>query len=187
MVKAHHHRTAPGCRLARVGAMAMLALLLGLLNVALSVGPAGAATQARLPQCSTAGLVLWLDTQGSGAAGSTYYDLELTNLSGRPCTLFGYPGVSAVTLGGRQLGSAASRDRVHAPVSVALANDATATVVLQIVDVSNFPPADCSPTTAAGLRVYPPNQRAAKIVPYPFGACARPGPTFLSVEVAEPS
>jgi hypothetical protein len=65
---------------------------------------------------------------------------------------------------------------------VTIASDATAVAVLQIVDADNFPSAVCRPTTAAGLRVYPPNQTASKVVPYPFLACSRPGPVYLSVQ-----
>jgi hypothetical protein len=33
--------------------------------------------------------------------------------------------------------------------------------------------------TAAGLRVYPPNQFTSKVVPYPLGACVRTGPVWM--------
>jgi hypothetical protein len=145
----------------------------------------GAATAARTGSatpCRTAGLVVWLDTQGNGAAGSVYYQLKLTNLSGHACSLFGYPGVSAVDLRGRQLGSAASRNPAHHSQHVTLANGATATATLQIVEAGNFPASTCHAVTAAGLRVYPPNQTAATVVPFPFRACSHAGPAFLSVE-----
>jgi Protein of unknown function (DUF4232) len=141
----------------------------------------GAATAAATPSCSSSGLVVWLNTQGNGAAGSTFYRLEFTNLSTRACTLGGYPGVSAVSIGGRQLGRAASRDHSRAPRTVRIARGATATALLRIVNVGNFPRSACRPVTAAGLRVYPPNQGAAKAVPFPFRACSRSGPGFLSV------
>ena len=35
---------------------------------------------------------MWLNPEGSGTAGSFYYKLEFVNLSGRTCTLAGYPG-----------------------------------------------------------------------------------------------
>src|SRR4029079_9392733 len=54
------------------------------------------------PRCTTAGLVVWLNTQGSGTAGSTFYQLKFTNLSGHACTLTGYPGVSGVNLAGHR-------------------------------------------------------------------------------------
>ena len=34
--------------------------------------------------------------QGNGAAGTIYYPLEFTNLSGRTCSLYGFPGVSVI-------------------------------------------------------------------------------------------
>jgi Protein of unknown function (DUF4232) len=146
---------------------------------------APAAAAAGTPMCATSGLVVWLNTQGNGAAGSVYYTLELTNLSGHACTLFGYPGVSAVDLRGRQLGSAASRNRTRKPRLVRLADAASATVILQIVEVGNLPASACRPVTAAGLRVYPPNQNAATIVPFPFRACSRAGPVYLTVQAVQ--
>jgi Domain of unknown function (DUF4232) len=132
-------------------------------------------------RCSTSGLVIWLDTQGNGAAGSVFYRLRFTNLSGHKCTLRGYPGVSAVDLHGHKLGRAASR--THATTHlVTLAKGATAKALLQIVEVGNFSHSICHQVTAAGLRVYPPNQRKSKIVPFPFGACSRSGPVYMNVK-----
>ena len=138
-----------------------------------------AATRA---SCRTVDLVVWLDTQPNHTAGSTYYALKLTNLSAHACTLRGYPGISARALGGRELGSAASRNPAHPSRRVALAPGATATAVLQITDAHNFPPATCRPVTAARLRVYLPGATASRLVPFPFLACARPGPVYLHVE-----
>ena len=132
--------------------------------------------------CATRGLVVWLNNQAGGAAaGSTYYKLEFTNLSGRACTLRGYSGVSAVDLRGRQLGSAAGRNPTRPPRTITLVPGASAAAVLQIADVFNYPAATCHRTTAAGLRVYPPSQTRAKTVPFPFLACSRVGPTYLHI------
>src|SRR5919204_6435439 len=68
------------------------------------------AADARITGCATSGLVVWIDTQGSGAAGSVFYKLRFTNLSGHACTLAGYPGVSAVDLRGHRLGREAARE-----------------------------------------------------------------------------
>jgi hypothetical protein len=95
--------------------------------------------------------------------------------------LDGFPGVSAVDLAGRQLGSAASRSGTR-PGAVDIVPGGTASAVLRIAQAANFPRAACRPTTAAGLRVYPPDATASKVVPFPFSACSRPGPTYLSVE-----
>ncbi len=146
---------------------------------------AATGTKASTPRCATAGLVIWLDTQGNGAAGSIYYHLRLTNLSGHSCTLRGYPGVSAVNLAGHQLGSAASRDNAIPVTTVTLGRGATATAVLRIVEAGNFPAASCRQVTAAGLRVFPPGRRTAKVVPFPFAACSRRGPVYLSVRTVQ--
>jgi hypothetical protein len=152
------------------------------------------ASAAATPVCTTANLDVWLNTSGNGAAGSSYFNLNLTNLSASTCKIYGYPGVSAITQAGVQVGSAAARSKAH-PVSVITLTSArsakgletstahnTATVVLQIAVAENFPQAICVPITAAGFRVYPPNQKDSTIVPFPFVACAKPGPRFLHVE-----
>lgn len=139
------------------------------------------AKAAGAPRCSTSSLVVWLDTEGNGALGSVYYKLELTNLSGHPCTLHGYPGVSAVDLSGKQLGRAASRESTGTPHTVTLPSRGSATAVLRIVEAGNFPASVCHRTMAAGLRVFPPGQSASKVVPFPFEACSSSGPAFLGV------
>ena len=119
------------------------------------------------------------DTNGNSAAGHTGYQLKFTNLSGSTCTLFGYPGVSAVTLTGTQLGSAASRGGAT-PHTVTLANGATTHALVGIVNPGFIPPSQCHPVTAAGLRVYPPNQTKSRVVPFPFTACSKSGPIYLT-------
>jgi uncharacterized protein DUF4232 len=123
-----------------------------------------------------------MNTQGDGAAGSIYYTLQFTNLSGHACTLRGYPGVSAVSLKGRQLGSPA-RWGTSPATTVTLAGGATGYAVLQYSDVvtSGSGPQPCDAVTAAGLRVYPPDQTASKIVPFPLTACTRSGLAYLGV------
>jgi Protein of unknown function (DUF4232) len=135
--------------------------------------------------CSASGLEVWLGLgEGGAAAGSTYYPLELTNTSNRRCTLFGFPGVSAVASG--QLGSPAQRNRAHPTYHVTLVPGATAHTVLQIVDVGNFDASKCKPATATALRVYPPGQFSAAEIPFSFRACSAKGPAFLSVEPVQP-
>jgi hypothetical protein len=151
------------------------------------VSAASAASRAT-GACATSGLVVWLNSEAGGAAaGSTYFKLEFTNLSGRACTLRGYPGVSAVDLRGVQLGSAAGRNPTHPPRTLTLQPGASAAALLRIADANNYPAATCHRTTAAGLRVYPPNQTRAKTVPFPFLACSRSGPTYLAVAPVQPA
>ncbi len=140
-----------------------------------------AGTAASTPTCAMSGLVAWIDTQGNGAAGSISYNLRLTNLSGRTCTLSGYPRVAGVDLGGRQLGSGSGRERSSTP-RVTLRNLATASILLEIVDVYNFSPGYCGQVTAAGLRLYAPGQSSSKVIPFPFKACSRTGPGYLRVQ-----
>lgn len=162
--------------------------------VAATSSPAARAAAATTPACATAGLVVWLDVPpGNGYAGGTYYYLEFTNLSGHACTLHGSPGVSAISLSGRQLGSAAHGDYSGSPAAVVLASGATATAKLQIADPGVFgssclqsgtQPGSGNPgqlPIAAGLRVYPPNQFKPRVVPYPFAACAHTGPVWIGV------
>jgi hypothetical protein len=142
---------------------------------------AASSSSAAPPACETPQLVVWLDTQGDGTAGSIYYKLRFTNLSGHACTLNGYPYIHAVSLGGTNLGAVASFDHSHAPASITIPKGSDATAVLRIVEAGNFPAASCRPVTAAGLRVYPPNQTRAKVVPFPFEACSHTGPAYLVV------
>jgi hypothetical protein len=181
-------RTFASRRMLAAGAATCAAVLVPAISVAASAASAASASavtagaaHVTTSACTTPGLDVWLNTQGTGAAGTIYYNLEFTNLSGSSCTLFGFPGVSAVSLAGTQLGSAASRNHGFTPHIVTLANGATATAILGIAQTSLFPAAQCQPVTAAGLRVYPPGQTAPKIVPYPFSACSKSGPAYLSV------
>ena len=172
-------RTTAARRLLAAGAFACAAAL----APASALAATGATTHTgstTAPACTTSGLDVWIDTQGNGAAGTIYYTLEFTNLSGSTCTLFGYPGVSATNLSGTQLGSAAVRIGAT-PTTVTLANGATATAPLGITQTAFYPPAQCGPTTAAGLRVYPPNQTQSRRVPFPFGACSKAGPQYLKI------
>ncbi len=143
-----------------------------------SVSSAGAAT----PRCQTGGLVVWIDTQGNGTAGTIFYTLQFTNLSGHACTLRGYPRVSAVNLAGRQVGSEATRLSGTPVRTLTVGKGGTVKANLGIVDVGNFPRAVCRPTTAAGLRVLPPNGLRSKVIPFPFAACSRTGTPFLRVD-----
>jgi Protein of unknown function (DUF4232) len=172
-------RTTAARRLLSTGA---LACAVALVPAAALAAPGGTVHAGRTatPACATSGLDIWLNTQGSGAAGTIYYNLEFTNLSGSTCTLFGYPGVSGTNLTGTQLGSAAVRIGAT-PQTVTLANGATTTALVGIVEGGIFPPAQCGPVTAAGLRVFPPGQTQSKRVPFPFAACSKTGPQYLKI------
>ena len=181
----------PTTRAARRG-LAALALTCAAVAVpatalAASASPAKTAATARPaaaaipPRCGTGALTAWLGIPGDGYAGGADYQLELSNTSAHACTLYGYPGVSALAPGGHQLGRAAGRGPASASRLVTLGRGATAHVLLQITDVANFPPASCGERTAVALRVYPPGATRSLEVPFTFPACGRSGPVYLHV------
>jgi hypothetical protein len=143
--------------------------------------PQAARSAAVLPRCGTGALTAWLGIPGDGHAGGTSYQLELSNTSAHACTLYGYPGVSALAPGGHQLGHAAGRGPASANRLVTLGRGATAHVQLQITDVANFPASSCGQTTAVALRVYPPGATRSLEVPFTFRACGQTGPVYLHV------
>jgi hypothetical protein len=160
-------------RLASAAAIACAAALIPVAALAATASRAAPAAAASTPGCNTGGMVVWINYE-QGAAGTLFYILNFTNLSGQACTLRGHPGVSAVNLSGAQIGRPArwgnpGNARLR---TVRLAPGATATAVLAVTNVYVFPAKACHRVTAAGLRVYPPNQFASKLVPYPIGACS---------------
>ncbi len=147
----------------------------------------GAATAAGTPACSSSNLVAWLDTNSSNGLGSSFFNLMFTNESGHRCTLIGYPGVSAVNLNGKQIGAAANHNTGVKKKLITLNNGGSAVADLAIAEALNFPPSTCKPTASAGFRVYPPNQKAAKYVPFPFMTCAGKSDPTLSIRVVQKS
>jgi Protein of unknown function (DUF4232) len=125
---------------------------------------------------------------GNGAAGSTYYPLEFTNVSSTACTLFGYPGVSFVTgNGGGLIGRAASRNPAVSSQLVTIAAGDTAHATLQVVDAMNYPNADCHLVTAHVLKIYPPNQTAPIYLSFTAPTCSSRAKSvhILSVEAVQ--
>jgi hypothetical protein len=142
-----------------------------------SAAPAKAAVAA--PKCAAAALTTWIGLPGDGAAGSSYYELEFSNTSSHACTLFGFPGVSAIDVHGHQLGSAAARDHSDVAQTNTLGRGATAHVLLRIVNVGAI--ADCQPADAVQLRIYPPSDPRSVALPFSFSACKKHGPLYLFV------
>jgi hypothetical protein len=102
-----------------------------------------------------------------GTAGSFYAPLVFTNTGSSSCTLRGYPGVSYVApRTGQQVGAAATHNARYAVTTVTLAAGRSASAVVQLVDIGNFPRSRCVPATASGLRVYPPGSSAAAYVAF---------------------
>jgi len=162
---------------------AVLAAAATLAPVAALASPGRPATSAAgPPACATSGLVIWLTSNGV-AAGTAFYTLNFTNESGHACVLKGHPGVAAVSLAGHQVGAPAGW-QPPAAHSVRLANNATAFALVSYSDVivSNSGPKPCDAVYSAGLRVFPPGQTAAKVVPIPLQACTRKNVVYMTVQ-----
>lgn len=141
---------------------------------------AASAAPATAPPATTAGLRVWIGIgAGEQAAGSTYYPLEFTNISGHTVTIRGFPGVSAINSTG-QLGSPAAWEHTTAPVTVTLANGATAHTTLQIVNANNF--GGHKIATATALKIYPPNQKTATYINLTFPALVKNGTTYMMLD-----
>jgi Protein of unknown function (DUF4232) len=167
-------------------ALVILACAVAAPVAAAPLAVASPTTTASTAPCTTAGLVIWIpDGLGNGTAGSIYYRLEFTNLSGQTCTLSGFPTAVAIGLNGRRLGRQAKPEPGQKPGRVKLVAGSSAAAQLRIVEAGAIPTATCHPAMAAGLSVGPPGQASSRSVPLPFEACAR-GTSVLSVGAFKP-
>jgi hypothetical protein len=168
-------------------AIASAAILLPAVALASSANSTAASAPAAAHRCYASELTVWLGSPGNGTAGSTYYDLELSNTSTSTCTLYGYPGVSAHN-SSRQLGSAAGRDHSQPSTLVTLRPGGTTHVLLQITDVGVYSTSQCNPKSADFLRVYAPGAYSPINMPFQggFEACGRRGPVYLHVTAVIP-
>jgi uncharacterized protein DUF4232 len=168
-------------RLAIAAAITSTAIVIPAIALAASGSPVTQSNTASSSRCLAADLTDWLGYPGSQTAGSTYYELEISNISHRTCTLYGFPGVSAVRNAQQQEGSPAGRVGGHAENLLTLVPGSTVHVILQVADVYNFGPGACHPVQAFGLRVYAPGVFSWRLVGLRFEACSKSGPVFLHV------
>ena len=172
-------------RVAAVAAAVVAGLAISTAAYAATSSPGVARTATvSIPRCTASDLGVWVAVdQGNGAAGTIYYPLEFTNLSHHTCYLFGYPGVSAVDVYGRQLGSPANWGSRAGARIVNLAPGATAHTLLGYHDVVVGTAPGCAQVKVATyLRVYPPGQRGATRAAFPVEACVHAGPVYMSIE-----
>jgi len=167
----------------RVAAVAAAAVSALAISTTAYAATSSATTPASIPRCTASDLGVWVAVnQGNGAAGTIYYPLEFTNLSGHTCYLYGYPGVSALNHSGRQLGSPANWASLRGARIVNLAPGATAHTLLAYHDAVVSTEPGCNPVnSAAYLRVYPPGQRSATLAAFSFAACSHAGPIWMSI------
>jgi hypothetical protein len=130
--------------------------------------------------CATSSLKVSLG-KANATVGTTFYPLKFVNMGKTSCTLRGYPGVSAVTGSGQQIGNPEKRSGSQYR-TVTLAPGKQQSASIGIVDTGNFPQAACKPVTAAGLRVIPPNQGQAVTIKKKFSTCSSTASTSLTVK-----
>ncbi|WIM66900.1 DUF4232 domain-containing protein [Corynebacterium breve] len=131
--------------------------------------------------CITEGLELTVAGE-QGAAGSRILDLELKNTSGKDCQMIGFPGVSIVGGGnGTQIGAPANREN-RGTDYVELKDGDVATFTVTISQAGAYDEAECQPTPADGLRVFPPGNTNSSYVAVPgLTGCANPELSILNV------
>jgi len=134
-------------------------------------GTSGTATAAGSSFCATSQLSV-AQVNPSVGAGQYYSTLVFTNISSSSCTMTGFPGVSYVVANGVQSGNPAVRS--GGPGStVTLAPGGKADSVLHDSNgISGYTPQQCQLTPALGLRIYPPNNKAALFLPWKTSHCA---------------
>ena len=137
-------------------------------------------------RCTTKDLRVSL-TGGEGAAGSTYYDLTLTNTSGQVCRTGGFGGVSLVGDGnGTQIGAPADRTEPGKVRAITLRPDGRATATLRVTNAENYSPSKCDPAAAEGFRVYPPNETHAAYVAQGSTGCRNDTVHLLTLTPYQP-
>jgi hypothetical protein len=154
---------------------------------AASSSPPNPGTGAGATQCATRSLQASVGIS-QGAAGSLYQVIDFKNISGAPCTLFGYPGVALA--GGTpvtQIGAGAARSSDASPKTITLAAGATANALLKIAQAADYTPADCHPVASTYIQIYPPDQTTPIYLSYNSKACAKTtAPPQLLIGVMQP-
>jgi hypothetical protein len=176
-----------------IGGTALTAGLIGCGIVGQMATPADASTSVRQPavgqsavgtRCKAGDLRVSLGG-GDAAMGHTYRTLRFTNVSGHSCTLRGFPGVSYVAGDdGHQVGAPAARTG-NSGTSIRLANGQTASTTVGMANVHNYDAATCKPQSIRGLRVYVPDERAAKFVQLNGTGCGNAKVQQLTVKALQ--
>jgi hypothetical protein len=132
----------------------------------------GSSSLPPVPSCQ-AGQLRVAATPGGGAAGRLGLILSFTNTGSAACVMFGYPGVSFVTgEAGAQIGQAAVRATSVSPVRVELAAGQVARATLIWPNPDPYPEETCRAVSAAGLRIYPPDETASVFVAVERRVCS---------------
>ncbi|MFD0734342.1 DUF4232 domain-containing protein [Planotetraspora mira] len=142
--------------------------------------PSPPAKPPAIPACATSQLKITQKAPDVGA-GQLNMVLIFTNASKSVCTLSGYPGVSYVAEDGVQSGNAAERSGGSATTVMLKPGAAAVSKLHDSNGVGGYDPKQCALSPAQGLRIYPPNQKAAVFLPWKTTHCA--GKTIHSLTV----
>jgi hypothetical protein len=125
-------------------------------------------------ECRSGDLSVTAGAGQSGGAGHVSTRLTFKNTSGHECWMRGFPGVSYVAGGnGAQVGASALRNGGDGPSAarITMLPNGHAYANLDQPQPRNFPKAQCDPTSARGLRVYPPDETTSLYAPDQSLAC----------------
>jgi Protein of unknown function (DUF4232) len=177
------NRLSTSRRLITIAAAAIAGLAISSAAYAATATTATPAAARSVPACSSSDIGAWVAIdQANGAAGTFFYPLQFTNLSGHTCYLYGYPGVSAISQSGRQLGSPADWGSMAGARVVILAPGATAHTILAYRNAAVTTEIGCDPvSTMASLRIFLPGQYQPTYAEFELEACSRPGVRYLTV------
>jgi hypothetical protein len=106
--------------------------------------------------CNADELSLAVAPSANGGAGTIVYDLTLTNMGKRTCTLGGFPGVSLVNDNGNMIGTPAERASNYTEKKLTLAPATKVKAEMATSNSANFSDGQCK-TGVTKIRVYPPN------------------------------
>ena len=108
---------------------------------------------------------------GDSAAGSTYYEVDVTSRADHPCRTGGFGGMSLVDASGKRLGAPAVRSEAAEATAITLQPGERTAATLQVGQADSYDAAKCQPVQAAGLAVIVPNETHAQTVPIDATAC----------------
>ena len=165
----------------RVGAAAIaVCAAIGIPAAALAATDRPAApAQAAVARCSVSDLDIWAGVPGNQGMEQTALQVQLSDISTRPCTLDGFPRVLAVNSTGRQLGDAAGQGAGKFRL-ITLRYGQTAHFTLGLTDVTIFSHSSCDQVTAAGLAIYAPGDHDSQFVPLALRVCGKPGLQYMT-------
>lgn len=145
------------------------ALVLAATGTAVGATQAQAApskTPTATPTCHTSNLRLSVG-RVTGGAGSSFYPIRFTNVSGHTCLLRGYPGVSVLDRHRHQIGAPATRNP-HRVVTVKVRPTRTVSAVVRTNNPGVGP--SCRPTSSF-IRVFPPASTQAVLIHFHLRVC----------------